>query len=104
MRAKYGFSLDWCGKTWLDEKMAAYRDIQRYSLEGAKDEVYELLRELGKEEEKARVVDVAGAAARMENLHQRLNEIDPHYVCVMGMTGTGGYSIVIECVASGSSR
>ena len=89
LRAKYGFSLDWCGKTWLDEKMAAYRDIQRYSLEGAKDEVYELLRELGKEEEKARVVDVAGAAARMENLHQRLNEIDPHYVYVMGMMGPG---------------
>ena len=89
LRAKYGISLDWCGKTWLDEKMAAHRDIQRYFLEGAKDEVYELLRELGKEEEKARVVDVAGAAARMEKLHERLNEIDPHYVYVMGMMGPG---------------
>ena len=89
LRAKYGFSLDWCGKTWLDEKMAAHRDIQRYFLEGAKDEVYELLRELGNEQEKARVVDVAGAAVRMEKLHGRLNEIDPHYLYVMGKMGPG---------------
>ena len=89
MRSKYGFPLDWCGKTWLDEKMAAYRDIHRYFLEGAKDEVYELLRELGNEEEKARVVDVAGAAARMEKLHERLNQIDPHYLYVMGKMGPG---------------
>ena len=89
LRGKYGFSLDWCGKTWLDEKTAAHRDIQRYFLEGAKDEVYELLRELGNEQEKARVVDVVGAAARMEKLHGRLNEIDPHYLYVMGKMGPG---------------
>ena len=89
LRAKYGFSLDWCGKTWLDEKMAAHRDIQRYFLEGAKDEVYELLRELGNEQENARVVDVAGAASRMEKLHGRLNEIDPHYLYVLGKMGPG---------------
>ena len=93
LRAKYGFPLDWCGKTWLDEKMAASPEIQRYFLEGAKDEVYELLRELGNEKEKARIVDVAGAVARMgtlmETLHQRLNEIDPHYRYVMGMMGPG---------------
>ena len=89
LRGKYGFSLVWCGKTWLDEKMAAHRDIQRYFLEGAKDEVYELLRELGNEQEEARVVDVAGAVARMEKLHGRLNEIDPHYLYVMGKMGPG---------------
>ena len=89
LRSKYGFPLDWCGKTWLDEKMAAYRDVQRYFLEGAKDEVYELLRELGNEQEEARVVDVAGAVARMEKLHGRLNEIDPHYLYVMGKMGPG---------------
>ena len=89
LRGKYGFSLDWCGKTWLDEKMAAHRDIQRYFLQGAKDEVYELLRELGNEQEEARVVDVAGAVARMEKLHDRLNEIDPHYLYVMGKMGPG---------------
>ena len=93
LRGKYGFPLDWCGKTWLDEKMAACPEIQRYFLEGAKDEVYELLRELGNEKEKARIVDVAGAVARMgtlmETLHQRLNEIDPHYRYVMGMMGPG---------------
>ena len=54
LRAKYGFPLDWCGKTWLDEKMAACPEIQRYFLEGAKDEVYELLRELGKTKKKRR--------------------------------------------------
>ena len=89
LRAKYGFPLDWCGETWLNEKMAACPQIQRYFLEGAKDEVYELLRELRNEKEKARIVDVAGAAARMETLHGRLNEIDPHYLYVMGMMGPG---------------
>ena len=88
LRAKYAFPLDWCGKAWLDDKMAAFPEIHRYFLEGAKDEVYDLLREIERGE--AKIVEVAGAVARMERLHQRLNEIDPHYRYVMGMMGPGG--------------
>ena len=45
----YSFPLEWRGKTWLDEKMAAHPDIRRYFVEGAKDEVYRLLLELKEE-------------------------------------------------------
>ena len=57
--------------------MAAFPDIQRYFLEGAKDEVFHLLRELG--QERARVTDVHDAVGRIRSLRERLDEIDPHY-------------------------
>ena len=73
----YGFPTQWFGRTWLDERMAAFPDIRRYFLEGAKDEVFNLLREI--REEQARVTDVHDAVRRVRTLHARLNEIDPHY-------------------------
>ena len=73
----YLFPTVWFGKTWLDEKMSAFPDIQRYFLEGASDEVVRLLKELNQEQ--ARVSDVRDAAARLRTLRERLNEIDPHY-------------------------
>ena len=74
---RYSFVTTWLGRTWLDEKMSTFPDIQRYYLEGAKDEVYRLLREL--REEQARVTDVRDAVGRLRTLRARLNEIDPHY-------------------------
>ena len=73
----YCFPIDWSGKTWLDEKMSMFPDIRRYFLEGAKDEVYRLLREL--REEQARVTSVHDAIDRVRPLRERLNEIDPYY-------------------------
>lgn len=73
----YCFPIQWFGKTWLDEKMAKFPDIRRYFLEGAKDEVFRLLREI--REERARITDVHDAVDRFRTLHARLNEIDPHY-------------------------
>ena len=57
--------------------MSAFPDIRRYFLEGAKDEVFDLLRQLRKEQ--ARITDVHDAVSRVRSLHARLNEIDPHY-------------------------
>ena len=74
---EYSFPIEWCGKTWLDEKMSAFPDIRRYFLEGASDEVVRLLRELHKEQ--AIITDVPDAMERLRTLHERLNEIDPHY-------------------------
>ena len=74
---EYGVPTDWLGKTWLDEKMSAFPDIRRYFLEGAKDEVYRLLKDI--REEQARITDVHDAVARVRSLRGRLNEIDPHY-------------------------
>ena len=73
----YPFPIEWRGKTWLDEKMAAFPDIQRYFMEGANDEVVRLLREL--REEQAKVTNVNEAVERLRMLHTRLNEIDPYY-------------------------
>ncbi len=73
----YSFPIEWYGKTWLDEKMSAFPDIQRYFLEGTNDEVVGLLRELQKEQ--AIVTDVSDAMGRLRRLRERLNEIDPHY-------------------------
>lgn len=73
----YCFPITWFGRTWLDEKMSMFPDIRRYFVEGAKDEVYRLLLEL--REEQARVTDVHDAIGRLRTLHERLNEIDPHY-------------------------
>ena len=73
----YSFPVKWLGRTWLDEKMSAFPDIRRYFLEGAKDEVFQLLREI--REEQARVTDVHDAVNRVRTLHARLNEIDLHY-------------------------
>ena len=77
LAAGYCFPIEWRGETWLDEKMSAFPDIQRYFLEGAKDEVYHLLREIG--QERARVTDVHDVVGRIRTLLQRLDEIDPHY-------------------------
>ena len=74
---KHSFPICWLGKTWLDDKMSEFPDIRRYFLEGAKDEVYNLLTEL--REEQARITEVHDAVARMRTLRERLNEIDPHY-------------------------
>ncbi len=73
----YDFPIKWLGRTWLDEKMSAFPDIRRYFLERAKDEVFQLLREI--REEQARVTNVHDAVSRVRTLHARLNEIDPHY-------------------------
>ena len=75
--AGYSFPMAWYGKTWLDQKMSAFPDIRRYFLEGAKDEVIQLLLELRGEQ--AIINSVPDAVVRLRTLRERLNEIDPHY-------------------------
>ena len=77
LRTSYCFPLEWRGKTWLNEKMAAHPDIGRYFVEGAKDEVYSLLLQLHNEQ--AILTGVPDAVSRLESLRERLNEIDPYY-------------------------
>ncbi|MDE0006293.1 MAG: hypothetical protein OXQ29_26690 [Rhodospirillaceae bacterium] len=57
--------------------MSVFPDIRRYFVEGAKDEVFRLLREL--REERAGVTDVHDAVGRIRTLRDRLHEIDPYY-------------------------
>lgn len=74
---KYDFPMAWRGKTWLDEKMAAFPDIERYFVEGASDEVIRLVTQL--RDEQAWIGDVHDAMQRLAALRARLNEIDPYY-------------------------
>ena len=99
------FPITWLGRTWLDEKMSAFPDIQRYYLEGAKDEVFRLLREL--REEQARVTDVHDAVGRSRTLRERLNEIDPYYRYELstGTTAAGSWPAdVALSVSFGDTR
>lgn len=75
--AEYDFPIVWRGETWLHEKMAAFPDIERYFVEGASDEVIRLVTQL--REEQAWIGDVDDGVQRLIALHERLNEIDPHY-------------------------
>ena len=77
LRRDYSFPLKWRGRTWLDEKMAAFPDIRRYFIDDANAEVVRLLLELNKEQ--AILTCVLDAVPRLESLRERLNEIDPHY-------------------------
>ena len=85
----YHFPTVWRGKTWLDEKISAFPDIQRYFLEGAEHEVIRLLRDIGNE--KAKVTDAHDTVERVRGLRERLNKIDPYY-CYEIATGTGAAS------------
>jgi hypothetical protein len=78
LRRIYPFPLRWYGRTWLDGQMAAFPDIQRYYIEGIRDEVLELLRQLN-EEQSALGGGAVDAIARFDRLRSRLNELDPQY-------------------------
>ena len=101
----YSFPLEWRGKTWLDEKMAAHPDIRRYFLEDANAEVVQLLLKLNQEQ--AIVTDANDVMDRLRVLHERLNEIDPYYRYELAtVTGTANNwpSDVVFSVRQGDVR
>ena len=77
LKQEYDFELEWRGRTWLDEKLSLHPDIRRYFVEDEKDEVLQILADL--QMEKARINSAPDAIARLQQLHQRLNEIDPYF-------------------------
>jgi hypothetical protein len=78
LRHQYPFPLTWSGRTWLDDQMIKFPEVPRYYLEGAKDEVVDLLRELNAEQS-ALAGGVEDAVSRLSRLRSRLNEIDPQF-------------------------
>lgn len=78
LREQYTFSLMWHGRTWLDAKMADYPQLARYFVEGAADEVIELVERL-RDEQAALTGGAPDAIERMEAVRQQLNDGDPHY-------------------------
>jgi hypothetical protein len=94
LTAAYPFSCDWRDRTWLDSQMAGHPDIPRYFVEGAANEVFEMLRELNQEE-----AGLAGGALaaidRVRTLTKRLNELDPYYAFDLGSTSDGGVTVTV---------
>jgi len=79
-------TLEWRGKTWLEEQLAGHPDIPWY-FAGAADEVMRLLTDIAREE--ALPADAAGLAARFIGAVSRLNEIDPYYLFEYTVTDGG---------------
>lgn len=77
LKQEYDFELIWRGKTWLDEKMSMFPDIQRYFVKNAAEETFHLLAQL--REEEAMITTAPIALQRLQKLRQRLNEIDPYF-------------------------
>ena len=73
------FPCKWLGKTWVDSHMADMPEIYRYYLEGASEEVIELIERLNIEGT-ALNDGIPGAIGRFQALQTELNQIDPHYM------------------------
>ena len=81
------FPIEWRGRTWLDLEFSQRRFIADYYLGSTRDEVVNLLLELGKEEA-ALSNGIPDAMSRFETLVRRSNAIDPHYRFKIASDGT----------------
>ena len=88
LRAHYPFPLHWLGKTWLDDRMASYPDLDRYFLHDGDNEVVAVLRELG-QEQAALAGGAPDALERFRRLSNRLDEASPHYRFDLARQGDG---------------
>jgi hypothetical protein len=88
LRAQYPFPLHWLGKTWLDDRMANYPDLDRYFLHDGDNEVVAVLRELG-QEQAALAGGAPDALERFRRLSKRLDEVSPHYRFDLARQGDG---------------
>jgi hypothetical protein len=92
LKKDYSFPLHWSGLTWLDAQVAAHPNIPRYFLEGAAQEVIEILARL-RDDESALAEGVEDVISRMEGWVRRLNEIDPFWGFDISRSPEGAYTI-----------
>lgn len=98
LRKMVPFDLDWRGRTWLDSQMASHPEIPRYFVADAADEVVQLLKEL--QHEQAQVRSAEDAIARLRVLHERLNQIDPHYRYELSIGGEAAARVAPRAMLS----
>jgi hypothetical protein len=84
--SKYPFAIEWRGKTWLNTHFAERLFIWRYFCEGAKAEVFDLLREMHKEEA-GLANGMPDVVDRMRSLADRANELDPFFMFKLELDG-----------------
>ena len=77
LQAEKVFPISWEGRTWLNSQMAERPFIPRYFIEGASEQVVEILTQL--REEQAAITDIRVGMDRLKALAERFNEIDPFY-------------------------
>jgi hypothetical protein len=78
LRKKYPFPLEWKGLTWLDGEFAKRPYIADYYVGTAKEQVYDLLRDIH-QEEAGLVNGVPDAINRMNALVEKANNLSAHY-------------------------
>lgn len=100
---QHQFPCYWKGRSWLDSQMAAHLDIPRYYLEGSRDEIVEVLRELA-QEKAALTRGVPDAVERLQMLSTRLNKVDPHYSFGLSAQPDGTVSVSVWPKYKGAER
>ncbi|TCO59809.1 hypothetical protein [Actinocrispum wychmicini] len=94
LKAEYSFPCIWRGKTWLDDHMAAHPNLPRYYLEGSKEVIYDLLKQVN-DEKAALTRGVPELVERVRALKDQLNELDPHYEFGFGIHPDGSVNITV---------
>lgn len=94
LTSPYSFDCHWRGKSWLDEKMAAHPDLPRYYLEGSKDEIFRLLKEINSEQA-GLAQGAPDLVERVRVLKDRLNDLDPHYSFSFSVSPDGAVNITV---------
>ncbi|MFS8105141.1 restriction endonuclease [Lentzea alba] len=71
------FTIEWLGRNWLDERIAAHPDIRRSVLDGAQIEVFKAVAEARAEADF--LIGASDFASRAMTLHSRANELSPSW-------------------------
>ncbi|MFC7794142.1 hypothetical protein [Streptomyces cinereoruber] len=77
LRQEFQFVREWRGRSWLDAQFAAHPDLVRYALHESSDYILERIAELKMEREV--MPKIPDYIDRAVTLHQRGQEISPHY-------------------------
>ena len=95
LTANCPFPCDWHGKTWLDMHMSQMPEIYRYYLDGASEEVIELIERL-QLENTALGDGVPGAIERFRAIQDEINETDPHYLFYLSSQPDGNVAVSVH--------
>ncbi|MFG3499277.1 hypothetical protein [Streptomyces sp. NPDC047928] len=77
LRNRFPFVRTWHGRSWLDTQLAAHPDLVRYALQESSDYILERIVEARAERDV--LLSVPDYLDRARALHQRGQEISPHY-------------------------
>lgn len=88
LKEKFGIEcpIEWLGLDWLNLQMMEHPAIKRYFVDGTENEVVQLLRELNNEHASLDG-NLTSGLDRLQNLANRINELDPYYRIDISLVG-----------------